>query len=169
MGVPETRPVCVDPQQYTQQQNQICSANLLKALQANHGIQLPDNDNPPPPIVLPPIPNAVIAAAAQVAFPSWVNAIRRIQQAVCVEYNITHSDLCSQRRHKNIVRPRQVAMYLCKTLTDRSFPEIGRRFGGRDHSTAISAVRRVELLCASDETFRSRVESLAASMGELHA
>jgi len=162
MGRPLLRSDCADLENYTRQQNEICSRELLEALQANHG---QDNDPViPPPVVLPPIPNHVIADATQIAFPVWVNAIKRIQRAVCAEYNITLLELCSQRRHKNIVRPRQIAMYLCKTLTDRSFPEIGRRFGGRDHTTAISAVRRVEILCASDEAFRVRVEALAESM-----
>jgi chromosomal replication initiator protein len=113
-----------------------------------------------------PIPNAAMAEAAQIAFPSWVGAIKRIQHAVCAEYGITMTELCSQRRHKKIVRPRQVAMYLCKTLTDRSYPEIGRRFGGRDHTTAISSVTRIEQLCATDEIFRSQINSLAESLGD---
>lgn len=112
-----------------------------------------------------PIPNIEMAEAVKIAFPSWVSAIKRIQHAVCAEFDITLAELCSQRRNVRVVRPRQVGMYLCKTLTDRSYPEIGRRFGGRDHSTVISAVRRVEELSISDEKFRIRVEALAGSMG----
>jgi hypothetical protein len=115
--------------------------------------------------MMAPIPNEAISDAAQIAFPSWVNAIKRIQHTVCNEFGITITDLCSKRRHRRIVRPRQIAMYLCKTLTGRSYPEIGRRFGHRDHSTAIAAVERVEKLCAADEAFRARVESLAESVG----
>jgi len=166
MGRPIHRTDCDDLGHYIHQRNQICSHNLLEALQANHG-EPADNEGPEPPlpIVLQPIPNEVIAEASQLAFPSWVNAIKRIQHAVCEEYNISLAVLCSQRRHKSIVRPRQIAMYLCRTLTDRSFPEIGRRFGGRDHTTVLSAVRRVETICASDEEFRGRIGALAESIG----
>jgi hypothetical protein len=164
MGRPLERTDCDELAHYIHQRNQICSNNLLEALKFNHGI--PDNDNPVLPVELPPIPNEVMAEAVKVAFPTWVNSIKRIQHAVCAEYNITLSELLSQRRHKNIVRPRQVAMYLCKTLTDRSFPEIGRRFGGRDHTTVISAVHRIELICASDDVFRAGVETLAETLAE---
>jgi hypothetical protein len=175
MGRPAYRPDCADLERFTREQNQYCSRSLLEALVANHGGELPvvepepipkPEPTPRPVVVLPPIPNEVMAEAAAIVFPNWVNAIKRIQHAVCAEYNITMMELCSQRRSKEIVRPRQIAMYLCKKLTDRSFPEIGRRFGGRDHSTAISAIRRVESLCAADEEFRLRVETVAAGIGE---
>lgn len=63
---------------------------------------------------------------------------------VCREYNISRVDLISQRRTAPIVGPRQMAMYLAKTLTLRSLPEVGRRFGGRDHTTVLHAVRKIE-------------------------
>ena len=65
---------------------------------------------------------------------------------VARQYNVSRSDLLSSRRTANVVRPRQVAMYLAKTLTLRSLPEIGRRFGGRDHTTVLHAVRKIEAL-----------------------
>src|SRR3546814_17879774 len=58
-----------------------------------------------------------------------------IQRAVCAHYRLDKSEMASKRRVRAIARPRQVAMYLAKELTPRSYPEIGRRFGGRDHST----------------------------------
>ena len=67
--------------------------------------------------------------------------IEDIQRVVARQYNVSRSDLLSSRRTANVVRPRQVAMYLAKTLTLRSLPEIGRRFGGRDHTTVLHAVR----------------------------
>ena len=69
---------------------------------------------------------------------------------VARQYNVSRSDLLSSRRTANVVRPRQVAMYLAKTLTLRSLPEIGRRFGGRDHTTVLHAVRKIEALVAKD-------------------
>lgn len=76
--------------------------------------------------------------------------IEDIQRAVCAHYRIDKSEMASQRRTRCVARPRQVAMYLAKELTPRSFPEIGRRFGGRDHSTVIHAVKTIESLRSGD-------------------
>ena len=76
--------------------------------------------------------------------------IEDIQRAVCAHYRIDKAEMASQRRARAVARPRQVAMYLAKELTPRSFPEIGRRFGGRDHSTVIHAVRTIEALRVND-------------------
>src|SRR5258708_34574934 len=86
--------------------------------------------------------------------------IEDIQRVVARQYNVSRSDLLSSRRTANVVRPRQVAMYLAKTLTLRSLPEIGRRFGGRDHTTVLHAVRKNEALVAKDVALSEEVESL---------
>jgi chromosomal replication initiator protein len=86
--------------------------------------------------------------------------IEDIQRAVARQYNVSRSDLLSSRRTANVVRPRQVAMYLAKTLTLRSLPEIGRRFGGRDHTTVLHAVRKIEALVGKDLTLADEVELL---------
>jgi chromosomal replication initiator protein len=86
--------------------------------------------------------------------------IEDIQRVVARQYNVSRSDLLSSRRTANVVRPRQVAMYLAKTLTLRSLPEIGRRFGGRDHTTVLHAVRKIEALVAKDTALSEEVESL---------
>jgi chromosomal replication initiator protein len=86
--------------------------------------------------------------------------IEDIQRVVARQYNVSRSDLLSSRRTANVVRPRQVAMYLAKTLTLRSLPEIGRRFGGRDHTTVLHAVRKIEALVAKDIALSEEVESL---------
>ena len=86
--------------------------------------------------------------------------IEDIQRIVARQYNVSRSDLLSSRRTANVVRPRQVAMYLAKTLTLRSLPEIGRRFGGRDHTTVLHAVRKIEHLVGSDTSLADEVESL---------
>ena len=76
--------------------------------------------------------------------------IEEIQRKVAEHYNIRLSDMIGPKRLRNIARPRQVAMYLAKQLTPRSLPEIGRRFGGRDHTTIIHGVRKIEELMATD-------------------
>jgi chromosomal replication initiator protein len=86
--------------------------------------------------------------------------IEDIQRVVARQYNVSRSDLLSSRRTANVVRPRQVAMYLAKTLTLRSLPEIGRRFGGRDHTTVLHAVRKIEALVGKDTTLADEVELL---------
>ncbi len=76
--------------------------------------------------------------------------IEEIQRKVAEHYNIRLSDMIGPKRLRNIARPRQVAMYLSKQLTPRSLPEIGRRFGGRDHTTIIHGVRKIEELMSTD-------------------
>jgi chromosomal replication initiator protein len=86
--------------------------------------------------------------------------IEDIQKVVSSHYNVSKHDLLSARRTRVIVRPRQIAMYLAKTMTPRSFPEIGKRFGGRDHTTVLHAVRKVEELAAADEVLAQEIELL---------
>jgi chromosomal replication initiator protein len=87
--------------------------------------------------------------------------IEDIQKQVAVHYNIKLAEMHSARRSRAIARPRQVAMYLCKKLTSKSLPEIGRRFGGKDHTTVMHAVKRVEELCSIDHEFAQDVDLLA--------
>jgi chromosomal replication initiator protein len=86
--------------------------------------------------------------------------IEEIQRIVARQYNVSRADLLSSRRTANVVRPRQVAMYLAKTLTLRSLPEIGRRFGGRDHTTVLHAVRKIENLVNTDTALAEEIELL---------
>ena len=86
--------------------------------------------------------------------------IDEIQKKVAEHFNIRVSDMHSARRARQVARPRQVAMYLAKQLTPRSLPEIGRKFGGRDHTTVIHAVRKIEELSAYDAAFKEDVELL---------
>ena len=74
-----------------------------------------------------------------------------ILKVVGRHYNVSKNDLLSPRRARNVVVPRQIGMYLAKKLTSRSLPEIGRRFGGRDHSTVLHAVRKIDDLMRADE------------------
>lgn len=96
--------------------------------------------------------------------------IAMIQEIVCDHYGISHNDLICQRRTHNVVRPRQVAMYLCKDLTPHSLPKISARFGGRDHTTALSNVRKIERLKAVDPELARTIEILTSKIkGEDHA
>jgi chromosomal replication initiator protein len=76
--------------------------------------------------------------------------VDQIQKTVAEHYSLTQADLISERRARAVARPRQVAMWLAKQITTRSLPDIGRRFGGRDHTTVLHAVRRIEQLKAED-------------------
>jgi chromosomal replication initiator protein len=86
--------------------------------------------------------------------------IDEIQRTVCQFYRVDRTEMSSKRRARAVVRPRQVAMYLSKVLTPRSYPEIGRKFGGRDHSTVIHAVRLIEDLRTRDADIDGDVRSL---------
>jgi chromosomal replication initiator protein len=92
--------------------------------------------------------------------------IEDIQRIVARHFNVSKADLLSSRRTRTIVRPRQIAMYLSKTLTPRSLPEIGRRFGGRDHTTVLHAVRKIEELMEGDRAFADEVELLKRQIEE---
>jgi chromosomal replication initiator protein len=92
--------------------------------------------------------------------------IEDIQRVVARQYNVSRSDLLSSRRTANVVRPRQIAMYLAKTLTLRSLPEIGRRFGGRDHTTVLHAVRKIEGLVGQDNVLAEEIELLKRLLQE---
>ncbi|MGV1915435.1 chromosomal replication initiator protein DnaA [Rhizobium sp. 22-785-1] len=95
--------------------------------------------------------------------------IEDIQRIVARHYNVSRQELVSNRRTRVIVKPRQVAMYLAKMLTPRSFPEIGRRFGGRDHTTVLHAVRKIEELISGDSKLGHEVELLKRLINENNA
>ena len=86
--------------------------------------------------------------------------IEDIQKIVARQFNVSKNDLLSNRRTRVIVRPRQIAMYLAKMMTPRSLPEIGRRFGGRDHTTVLHAVRKIESMTADDQKLAHEIELL---------
>ncbi len=90
--------------------------------------------------------------------------VEEIQRLVSEHYNIRLSDLIGPKRVRTIARPRQVAMYLAKQLTSRSLPEIGRRFGGRDHTTVMHGVRRIEELKGHDNQIAEDLEMLRRSL-----
>lgn len=90
--------------------------------------------------------------------------VDRIQRAVCEEFRVTLTDMTSKRRARAIARPRQVAMYLSKKMTKRSLPDIGRRFGGRDHTTVMHAVKRIDALRLEDGSFNAQIDAVEAAL-----
>jgi chromosomal replication initiator protein len=93
--------------------------------------------------------------------PGAKTSIEDIQRKTAEFYKLDVRDFHSPQRARRVARPRQVAMYLSRKLTTRSLPEIGRRFGGRDHTTVLHACRRVEALCEEDPLFKQEVEFLS--------
>lgn len=92
--------------------------------------------------------------------------IEDILRIVSRHYKVPRNDLLSSRRSRDVVRPRQIAMYLAKSLTSRSLPEIGRRFGGRDHTTVLHSVRKVEQLMKDDGDLCQEIELLKRMLEE---
>lgn len=91
--------------------------------------------------------------------------VENIQSRVAEFYNLKISDLKSKRRHKNLAVPRQIAMYLCKTHLSVSFPELGQKFGGKDHTTVMHAVRKITGCLESDVTIKTDVVDLEKTLG----
>ena len=90
--------------------------------------------------------------------------VEEIQRKVSEHYNIRLSDMIGPKRMRSYARPRQVAMYLSKLLTSRSLPEIGRRFGGRDHTTVMHGVKRIEDLQIQDGQVAEDIEMLRRAL-----
>ena len=86
--------------------------------------------------------------------------VEEIQQIVCKHFSVSKADLLSSCRARTLVRPRQIAMYIAKAVTGRSLPEIGRRFGNRDHTTVLHAVRKIEGLLTKDPELAQEVDLL---------
>ena len=101
----------------------------------------------------------LLGAPASNAQPPPVS-IENVQKVVAAHFSVRVADLKGPRRHQGISRPRMIAMYLSRQLTSASFPEIGLRFGGKDHSTVINACKRIESIQAEDRELRATVETL---------
>jgi Bacterial dnaA protein helix-turn-helix len=106
--------------------------------------------------------------------PAWIPPMARrqkvtiaeIQSAVAERFSLPLSEMTSARRSADVARPRQVAMFLAKELTPQSMPEIGRRFGGRDHTTVIHACRQVTKRCAEDDELAGCVRALSSFLSD---
>ncbi|MFV0295349.1 MAG: chromosomal replication initiator protein DnaA [Hyphomicrobiaceae bacterium] len=91
--------------------------------------------------------------------------IEDILRTVSRHYGVSRGDLLSQRRHRSVVWPRQIGMYLAKQMTARSLPEIGRKFGGRDHTTVLHAIRKIEKSVNADTQLKDELEELKKQIG----
>jgi hypothetical protein len=92
--------------------------------------------------------------------------IDEILKVISRHYGVPKTDLLSERRHRSVVWPRQIGMYLAKQLTSRSLPEIGRRFGGRDHTTVLHAIRKIESHLAADARLQTELDELKKLLGQ---
>lgn len=123
---------------------------------------------PPPPrptaTSIPPLPsisNEQIKEAHLMFERQWVNQVEIIQRAVLSKFpGITMADMKSQSRSARYFIPRHIAMYLCKEMTNKSLPDIGRRFGGRDHTTVLNAINRITARLLDDEEFAQFVNRI---------
>ena len=93
--------------------------------------------------------------------------IEKIISHICKYYNLQKEDLIGKKRPKNIAMPRQIAMYLCRTLTDSSLPKIGQYFGGRDHTTVIHACEKIDKLRKEDKSFDNQIQQFEEKIRSL--
>jgi hypothetical protein len=91
--------------------------------------------------------------------------IARVRKEVSLRYGITEEELCSAQRNAKIVLARHIAMYVAKKITGKSLPEIGRLFGGKDHTTILNAVRRIQHLVDTNPAFAAEIEEVKALLG----
>ncbi|WP_295555826.1 chromosomal replication initiator protein DnaA [uncultured Hyphomicrobium sp.] len=109
--------------------------------------------------ITPDIAESVVRDLFQGVEPRRIK-IEDILRIISRHFGVSKGDLLSQRRHRSVVWPRQIGMYLAKQLTHRSLPEIGRRFGNRDHTTVLHAIRKIETVIAGDAGLRDEIDEL---------
>lgn len=156
----------------------IASRALVAVVQVEVSQQAPKEDAEPQPTVSPldewierqkaiPLPKKPwFSIEAEIGEPEIVRPrIETIQRACAKYYGVSRSDIISARRTAAVVRPRQVGYYLSKVLTLKSLPEIGRRFGGRDHTSALSGIRKIERLRKTDQELEADLHAIAAAVG----
>jgi len=107
---------------------------------------------------------SVLLGAALRGGPERRITVDEIQKTVAEHFSLKQADLLSERRTRSVARPRQIAMWLCKQHTTRSYPDIGRRFGGRDHTTVLHGVRKIEELMPQDDQIARDVEALTRKL-----
>lgn len=152
------------------EKNRIATAMLLDRIICYHGKTADDRQAEILEKALPPIPNrALREALVMLAGGIGGGSVEIIQRAVCADFGTTLIDMKSARRDQNIVLPRQVAMYLARHLTLKSLPDISRRFGRRDHSTALHAVKKIAGLIETDPELASQIDRIKASLQEIAA
>ena len=135
---------------------------LLDRLIECHGVKPEESKAEPDPFVLP-APKAKIWFSIEREL-DHVLKIEDVIRAVCLYFKVDKLDLVSARRSRNIVRPRQIGYYLAKKLTHKSLPEIGRRFGRRDHTSALWGIQQIEKRRATDAALDSDIASLEEAL-----
>lgn len=134
---------------------------FVMATLAGQGFLIADRDGLPPIYRISDAGRMFVKLARGPINPSDTEQpVARIQREVAHHFNVPLIEMTSARRARHVARPRQVAMYLAKLLTPKSLPDIGRRFGNRDHTTVIHAIRQIENLMYCLPVFRSDVEFL---------
>lgn len=149
-------------------------AALARINAAQFNARIPAPVEPPPVIILEPIPDAMMVEAHQLIESNAVTrikpgTIKAIQIAITKEFPVSLGDLFARRCTRSVVYPRQVGMYLAKVMTGNSLPEIGRRFGGRDHTTVLHAVRKIEAVVAKNSDAAAQVERIRSKAMEIMA
>lgn len=146
--------------------NRAGSRKLLMALVYHHGTNA--NMSPPKGWVKrePEPPKVVFRSEKDIANDVDPLKVEEIKRQACSYFGISMLELINARRATVSVRPRQIAMLMCKRFTARSYPEIGRRFGGRDHTTVLHAIRRIEAMCKTDWLVAYDVAHLESSLGK---
>lgn len=118
-----------------------------------------------PPIIIEPmpkLPSVIVEPEPETTRPLM---IQEIMKATAKYFQISHRDIICARRNKRIVIPRQIAMYLCRELTLKSLPEIGRCLGGKDHTTIMHGARKITFLRTIDPELNSHVLAVAKTLG----
>jgi hypothetical protein len=144
---------------------------LLSRLRAFHAVAEPvvihapkmEPEPQPEPVVPPPVEVQWIKSIEEMPDPRGPS-VQEIKACVARHFNLTPRDLESPRRFAKIVRPRQIAFYLARKLTTRSFPDIGRRFGGKDHTTIIHSCKLIEACMETDPKLAETVRCLEAQL-----
>ncbi len=107
----------------------------------------------------------MVSEALRLPARTSVSTVEDIQRAVCEHYRIRLAQLTGRDRHQEVALPRQVAMYLCRERLGTSFPQLGARFGGKDHTTVISAVNKIKKLLANGHAVRTDIDTIATRLG----
>jgi chromosomal replication initiator protein len=113
----------------------------------------------------PGVDVAMVREVLRIPFRQQVETIEDVQRAVCDYYRVKLAQLTGRDRHQDIALPRQVAMYLARERLQKSFPQIGAKFGGKDHTTVIAAVNKIKKLIAEDHPIRRDIDAISSRLG----
>jgi len=158
MGRPLEKSDCDELGAYIHKRNIVCSCNLLDALMVHHGAE------PCSPEVIETVPEPIPEITNIAPVFITPNKIEHIKRLVCKQFGISKAIIESKSRKAGAVYPRQIVMYLARKHTTHSYPEIGRRLGGRDHTTILHAFHKIEGLILQDNDVAAEVALLEESI-----